>query len=133
MSLTQILLCTFCCNSIFILPWFVIKLWWFYSEQQKENIQRIWNNYIIFAQKYYNSTSDRVKLTKCENWQSAKLTKFNRVKNAIMQATYFLNGTMFGLLFSCHVISYWEKVTSYEKFIQNLSLEAQIVWKSSVF
>ena len=34
----------------------------YYSEQQKEHIQEkayqfIWNNYVIFAQKYYNSTT----------------------------------------------------------------------------
>ena len=62
MSLTEILLCTFFSNSIF-LSWFLIKPWWSYSEQQKEHIQEgaayqcIWNNYIIFAQKYYNSAT----------------------------------------------------------------------------
>ena len=46
---TQILLCTFFCNSIFIPSWFLIKLWQYYSKQQKEHIQEkvyqcIWNN-----------------------------------------------------------------------------------------
>ena len=65
------------------------------------------------------------------NWQS--MTKLNGVKNAIMQVTYFLNGPMFNLLFYCHIILYWEKVTSFEKFSQNLTVEVQIVWKISVF
>ena len=33
-----------------------------------------------------------------------------------MQVTYFLNGPLFTLLFCCHFVLYWEKVTSYEKF-----------------
>ena len=44
------------------------------------------------------------------------MSKVNRVKNAIMQVTYFLNGPVFNLLFYCHVILYWVKMTSYEKF-----------------
>ena len=51
------------------------------------------------------------------NWQS--MTKLNGVKNAIMQVTYFLNGPMFNLLFCCHIVLYWEKVTSY--FIWHIS------------
>ena len=35
------------------------------------------------------------------NWQSA--TKLNVVKDVIMLVTYFLNGPMFNLLFSCHI------------------------------
>ena len=60
MSLTQILLSTFYCNSIFIPSWFVMRPC--YTEKQKEHIkersyQCIWNDCIIFAQKYYNSTT----------------------------------------------------------------------------
>ena len=40
----------------------------------------------------------------------------NWVKNAIMQVTYFLNSGMSNFLFYCHIILYWQKVTSYEKF-----------------
>ena len=54
-----------------------------------------------------------------ENWESVR--KLNGVKNAIMQVTYFLIGLMFSLLFYCHNILYWEKVTSYEKFSYNLT------------
>ena len=62
MYLTQILLCTFFCNSVFIPSWFLMKLWQYYSKQEKEHIQErgyhwIRNNYIIIAQKYYNSTT----------------------------------------------------------------------------
>ena len=55
------------------------------------------------------------------------------MKNAINQVAYFLNGPMFSLLFYCHIILYWQKLTSYEKFSHNLTLEVQIVWKISVF
>ena len=39
-----------------------MKLWQYYSEQQKELIEErayqcIWNNYVKFAQKYYNFTT----------------------------------------------------------------------------
>ena len=62
MSLSQILLCTFFSNSIFIPSWVLTKPWLYYSEQQKQHIQErayqcIWSNYIMFAQKYYNSTN----------------------------------------------------------------------------
>ena len=43
-----------------------------------------------------------------------------------MQVTYFLNGPISNLLFYCQIILYWEKVTSYEKFSHNLTLEVQI-------
>ena len=48
-----------------------------------------------------------------------------------MQATYFLNGSMFDLLFYRHIILYWEKVTTYEKFSHNLTFEVQVFWKIS--
>ena len=62
--------------------------------------------------------SDRVKLAKC------KIIKVELGENAIMQVTYFLNDTMFNLLFSYHIISYCEKVTSHDKFRHNLILES---------
>ena len=43
--------------------------------------------------------------------------------------TYFLNGPMFSLLFYCGIILHCVKVTSYEKFSQNLTLEVKIVWE----
>ena len=55
------------------------------------------------------------------------------VKNAIMQATYFLYDPKLNLLFYCHIISYREKVTPYEKFSHNLTIEDQIVWKIPAF
>ena len=51
------------------------------------------------------------------------------MKNAIMQVTYVLNGSLFNLLFYYHIILYWETVTSYEKFSHNLTLNIQIFWK----
>ena len=42
-----------------------------------------------------------------------------------MQVTHFLNGPMLNLLFYCHIILYWEKVTSYKKFSHNLTLKVQ--------
>ena len=171
MSLSQILLCTFFSNSIFIPSWFLIKPWQYYSEQQKKHIQErayqcLWNKYITFAQKYHNSTKLSmwivyatcvsknsivyhdvifyllwynmirssshirknssflfVKLTKCD--------KFEWGEKCHYQVTYFLNGPIFNLLFFCHIVLYWEKVTSYEKFSHNLTLEVQILWKIS--
>ena len=49
------------------------------------------------------------------------MTKLSGVKNAIMQVIYLLNGSIFDLLFYCHIILYREKVTSYEKFNDNLT------------
>ena len=39
------------------------------------------------------------------------------------------NGTPVNLLFYCHIILYREKVTSYEKFSHNLTLDVQIFLK----
>ena len=61
------------------------------------------------------------------------MTKLDGVKIAIMQVTYFLNGPIFNLLFCCHIILYWKKLTSYESFSHNLTFEVQIVWKISAF
>ena len=41
------------------------------------------------------------------------VTKLNGVK---VNVTYFLNGPVFNLLFYCHIVLYWEKVTSHDKF-----------------
>ena len=54
------------------------------------------------------------------------MIKLNGVKNVIMHMTYFLNGSMFNS-FYCHIILYWEKVTSYEKFSHSLTIEVQIL------
>ena len=63
------------------------------------------------------------------NWQCETLV--NGMKNVIMQVTYFFHGTMINLLFICRITSYWEKMTSCEKF--SLTLEVQIVWRISAF
>ena len=61
-SLTKTFLCTFFCSSIFIPYWFLIKLWKYYSNKKNTpkkkptSISEI-TSYIIFAQKYYNSTT----------------------------------------------------------------------------
>ena len=57
------------------------------------------------------------------------MARLNSVKNVTMQVTYFLKDPVFNLLFYCHIILYWEKMTSYEK----CSLEVPIVWKISRF
>ena len=54
-------------------------------------------------------------------------------ENAIMQVTYFLNDFIFNLFFFCHIVLYWEKMNSYEKFSRNITLEVQIVWTISAF
>ena len=60
--------CTFFCYSTFPY-WFLMKLWYYYGKQQKEYIQErayqcIWNNYIIFTQKYYNFTPLSMRVVK---------------------------------------------------------------------
>ena len=50
-----------------------------------------------------------------------------------MQVTFFLNCPMFNLLFYCNIILYWQKVTFYDKFSHNLTLEVQILWKNCHF
>ena len=51
------------------------------------------------------------------------------MKNPIMQLTDFLNGPCL----ICYIILHEDKVTSYEKFSHNLTVEVQIVWKISEF
>ena len=94
-----------------------------------------WSSHICKKSFFLSFYSFLVKFSELHGlWQSKinSVTKSNGVKNTIMQLTYFLNGPMFNLLFYCHIILYWEKVTSFEKFNQNLTLEVQIVWKISV-
>ena len=50
-----------------------------------------------------------------------------------MQEAHFLNGPLVNLLFYCHIILYWEKLTYYEKFSRNITLEDQTVGKISTF
>ena len=104
----------FCCN---VIPWS--------SHTRKKSSLSFHSSSVKFSE--YHRGSVRVKLTKC--------AKLNGVKHAIMQVAYFLDGPMFNLLFFCHIVSYWEKVTviSYEKYSYNLTLEVQIVWKVSAF
>ena len=42
------------------------------------------------------------------NWES--LTLVNGMKNAIMQVTCFLNGSVVDILFYCQITTYWNKV-----------------------
>ena len=79
-------------------------------------------------------------LVKFSEWHRGsvrvKLTKYDKAEwgeNVIMQVTYVLNVPMFNLLFFCHFVLYWGKVTSYEKFSHNLTHEVQTVWKISAF
>ena len=62
------------------------------------------------------------------------MTKLNGVKNAIILAPCFLNGSKFNLSFYFHIVLYWEKVTSYQKFSHNLTFEVPILlhlWEKS--
>ena len=45
------------------------------------------------------------------------------MENGIMQVTYILNGPMDNLLLYCHIILYWQRVTSNEKFSNSLYFE----------
>ena len=48
------------------------------------------------------------------------------MKNTMMHVTYFANGPMIILLFYCHIVLYWEKITSCDEFSHSLTLEVQI-------
>ena len=89
---------------IFYLLWHNVIRWSSHicKKSFSHSIDSLWN--------LVNDTGDVMEY----DWQ--KVTKLNGVKNAIMQVTYFLNGSMFNLLFCCHFVLYWEKVASYEKF-----------------
>ena len=69
--------------------------------------------------------SDRVKLTKCDKIEWGE--KYDYASDIIF------NGPMFNLSFYCHILLYWEKVTSYEKFSHNRPFEVQIVSKIQRF
>ena len=56
----------------------------------------------------YHRGSDRVKLTKCDNVEWGDKCHY--------ASEILFEWPMSNLLFYCHVILYWEKVTSYEKF-----------------
>ena len=53
-------------------------------------------------------------------------TQMNGMKKAITQAAYYLKGPMINLLFYCHIILYWEKVTSFDTYSHGFTIEAQI-------
>ena len=48
------------------------------------------------------------------------MTKVNGLKNAIMEVTNILNGSVVNMLSYCHTITHSEKVTLDEKFSQDL-------------
>ena len=54
------------------------------------------------------------------------LRSFTGWKLPLWKMTYSLNGPVINLLFYCHIVLYWEKVTSYDKFSHRLILEDQI-------
>ena len=54
-------------------------------------------------------------------------------KNGIMEVTHFLNDPMFNLLFYCHIILNWEKVTSYKNWGTLLSLKSKLSGKFQGF
>ena len=61
MPLTQILLFTFFCDSIFFTSWFLIKLWQYFNKKKNTSKKKPTNvpevTYVRLAQKYYNSTT----------------------------------------------------------------------------
>ena len=69
----------------------------------------------------WHSVSDGVKWTKCDKDEWCKKYDYS--------IAYFLNNPMFNLLFYCHIILYWEKLTSDEK----LNHKFIIIWKISAF
>ena len=61
MPFTQILLCTFFCDSIFFTSWFLIKLWQYFNKKKNTSKKKPTSvpevTYVTLAQKYYNSTT----------------------------------------------------------------------------
>ena len=148
---SQILLYTPFCNSFFIPSWFLMKPWWYYSEKQKEHIQEgayqciwikleitIWylhKNIIIplicqcglfihtFVSKNSIATKDVIFYLLRYN------VKCDKVKKRWIMLLCKLHAFwMVQCLTCCNIMVYFEKVTSYEKFSKNLTLEVQIVW-----
>ena len=79
-----------------------------------------WSSHICKRSSFLSFYSFLVKFSEWHRGSGGvKLTKLHGVKSAIKQVTYFLNGLMFNLLFYCHIILYWEKVTFYEKCCHN--------------
>ena len=79
-----------------------------------------WSSHICKRSSFLSFYSFLVKFSEWHRGSGrVKLTKLHGVKSAIKQVTYFLNGLMFNLLFYCHIILYWEKVTFYEKCCHN--------------
>ena len=69
--------------------------------------------------------SVRVKLTKCDKIEWSEKCHY--------ASDIPLEWLHVWFVFYCHIILYWEKVTSYEKLSHNLTFEIQIVWKISAF
>ena len=109
MPLTQILLWSFFCNSVFNIFWFFIC--------KKSSFLSFYSFLVKF------SGSERVKLTKCESWMGWKmlLCKWHTLWMAPCLICYFIL-----------ILLYIER-PSYEKCSHNLTLEVQIVWKISLF
>ena len=92
---------------------------WYSHKPKNSSFLSFYSFLVNFSEKHRGSVREY-------NWQ--RVTKLNGVKNAIMEVTYFLNDLMFNLLYFCLIVSYWEKVTSYEKFSHNFK-----IWKNSAF
>ena len=73
----------------FYLLWCNVISWNSYI-QKKSSFPSFYSFLVKFNEERHGSVT--VKLTKCDKY-------LNWVKNAIMQVTYFLNGSMFNLLF----------------------------------
>ena len=85
-----------------------LKMWYFtffdIMSQAKTVIykKKLYRVFVKFSEEHRGSVT--VNFTKC-----GKL--LNGVKNVIMQGIYFLIGPLFNLFF-CHIVLYWENVTS---------------------
>ena len=55
------------------------------------------------------------------------MTQVKRMENTFMPVIHFQNDSLVNLLFYFHIILYYEKVTSHQKYSHNLTLEVQIV------
>ena len=97
-----------------------LKMWFSTSVDIKWNGEAA-----IYTKNLLSSHSIVSKWSLVNDTGRVKLTQLNGVNNAIMQVT-LIEWPRFNLLFYCHIILYWEKMTSYEKFSHNITLEVQI-------
>ena len=97
------------------------KTWYVEAAIYTEN--RLFSHSIV-CYFWWIGGGDRVKLTKCDTGKWAE--------QCHMQVSSFLNDPMANLLFYCHIILYWKKVTSLEIYPRSYPWSQSCLESSSV-